>query len=162
MAVPCVPDNQVANQILQSCESQFAANNTDCNHFLKAALLPFLALGYFDGLDADGIVGKLRTAEARWTNTRSISDAITGAKGGNIVVAGMTSAALNDTHGHVAVLVGCDGQPSGDTIVPVGYAGALNPVARLDGGRLSGTFLATTVRSEGLDYYIKAPDRPLA
>jgi len=60
----------------------------------------------------------------------------------------------------VAVVVGCDGQPSGDTIVPLGYAGSLgNPAAELDGGRLSGTFAATLVRSEGLDYYFKAPDR---
>ena len=59
------------------------------------------------------------------------------AKAGKIVVAAMTAAALHDSHGHLAVVVGCDGQPSGETIVPIGYAGSIgNPAARLDGARL--------------------------
>lgn len=160
MTAPCTPENAVAKLILQSCEAQFAANRGDCNHFLKAALGDFLAEGYLDGLDADQIVQKLQAAGEGWSNSRSIADAITAAKDGNMVVAGMTSAALGQSHGHVAVVVGCDGQVSGTVVVPVGYAGSLeNPAAQLDGGRLSGTFLADMVRNEGLDYYIKAPDR---
>jgi hypothetical protein len=160
MVLPCVPDNSVARQILDSCAAVFAGNSDDCNKFLKAALLDFLAVGYLDGLDADGIVGKLQNPGQGWTRSRDIGTAIAQAKSGNLVVAGMTSASLGQHHGHVAVVVGCDGQVSGETIVPVGYAGALdNPTARLDGGRLSGTFAAALVRSEGLDYYFKAPDR---
>ena len=72
----------------------------------------------------------------------------------------MTSAALGQHHGHVAVVVGCDGQVSGAVTVPVGYAGSIeNPAAQLDGGRISGTFAETMVRSEALDYYFKPPDR---
>ena len=72
----------------------------------------------------------------------------------------MTSAALGQSNGHVAVVVGCEGQPSGGTIVPLGYAGSLdNPAARLVGGRLSGTFAAAMVRSEQLDYYFRPPQR---
>jgi hypothetical protein len=159
MTVPCVPNDPVANQILQSCAANFAANNDDCNRFLKAALLQFLETGYLDGLNADAIVGKLRAGGSGWTATRSIGNAISQAKTGNIVVAGMTSADLHDSHGHVAVVVGCDGQVSGDTIVPMGYAGSLSAAGRLEGGRLSGTFAASLVRSEGLDYYIRPPDR---
>jgi hypothetical protein len=158
MAVPCVPDDAVAKQIIASCDANFAANADDCNKFLKAALGDFLTPGYLDGLDADGILSKLKDPTEGWTTSRAIATAISMAQSGNVVIAGMRSIALGQTHGHVAVVVGCDGQRSGDTIVPLGYAGSLgNPRARLDGGRLSGTF--TLVRSEGLDYYYRAPDR---
>jgi hypothetical protein len=160
MAGPCVPDNAVARRIIDSCDENFAANSDDCNKFLKAALGDFLMPGYLDGLDADGIVSKLKDPAEGWTTSRVIATAISMAKSGNIVVAGMTSTALGQRHGHVALVVGCDGEPSGETIVPLGYAGSLgNPGARLRGGRLSGTFAATLVRSEGLDYYCRAPDR---
>jgi hypothetical protein len=160
MPDPGTPDNPVAKLILDSCAAQFADNRSDCNKFLKAALGPFLAAGYLDGLDADGIVGKLADPAQGWQNSRDIATAIASAKAGNIVVAGMTSKALHQNHGHVAIVVGCDGQPSGGTIVPVGYAGSLgNPAAELDGGRLSGTFEAALVRSGRIDYYCKPPDR---
>ncbi len=160
MPVPCVPDNIVAKLIIDSCAANFAAHCGDCNQFLKAALGGFLAEGYLDGLDADGIVGKLQAADQCWTVSRDIPTVIAQAKAGQLVVAGMTAAALAQGHGHVAVVVGCDGQASGGTIVPMGYAGALgNPAAQLDGGRLSGTFAASMVRAGELDYYFKAPER---
>lgn len=160
MPIPCVPENAVAKLIIDSCANSFAACRGDCNRFLKAALGPFLADGYLDGLDADEIVGKLQGPGEGWTASRDIKTAIARAKAGDVVIAGMTSKALAQKHGHVAVVVGCDGQQSGETIVPLGYAGALdNPAAQLDGGRLSGTFPATLVRTSGLDYYCKTPDR---
>ena len=160
MPAPCQPDDPVARKILASCAAHFADNSDDCNKFLKAALADFLAQGYLDNLNADAIVGKLRSQAEGWETSRKIETAIDKAKSGNLVVAGMTAASLGQHHGHVAVVVGCDGEVSGGTIVPVGYAGALdNPPARLEGGRLSQTFAATLVRSEGLDYYFKPPDR---
>lgn len=156
MTAPCSPDNPIAGQIIECCEASFPANRGDCNQFLKAALGPFLPAGYFYGLNADGIVTKMQAANSGWTRTREIAMAIESAKAGYIVVAGMTSTVLGAAHGHVAVVVGCDGQASGSTIVPVGYAGSLgNPAAQIDGARLSGTFAASLVRSEGLDYYIR-------
>ena len=152
MPGPCQPENDVAQQILQSCVEHFAANDDDCNKFLKAALGVFLADGYFEGMNADAIVGKLKQANEGWRSSRRIATAIERAKAGDMVIAGMTSAALGASHGHLAIVVGCDGQPSSGKIVPLGYAGSLgNPSARLEGGRLSGTFLATMVRSEQLD-----------
>jgi len=160
VAAPCVPEDAVARQIIARCEACFDTHRGDCNQFLKAALADFLATDYFAGLDADAIVTKLRSPAAGWTATRKITDAIVAAKAGHLVVAGMTAAALRQHHGHVAVVVGCDGQISGTVMVPLGYAGALdNPPAQLRGGRLSGTFDADLVRSEGLDYYAKLPDR---
>jgi hypothetical protein len=160
MPVPCTPADNAARAIIESCDAKFAANCDDCNKFLKAALSDFLAEGYLDGLNADAIVAKLKSDGEGWGTSRSIATVIAQAKAGKVVVAGMTSAALGQSHGHVAVVVGCDGQPSGDAIVPLGYAGSLdNPAARLDGGRLSGTFEATMVRSGKLDYYFRVPDR---
>jgi len=159
MAGPCTPDNPIAQQILESCEACFPDNSDDCNKFLRAALSGFLVAGYLDNLNADAIVGKLQNPGDGWATSREISTVIAMAKSGNIAVAGMTSTSLGQNHGHVAVVVGCDGQVSGDTVVPIGYAGSLDPAARLSGGRLSGTFRATLVRSQGLDYYFKAPDR---
>jgi hypothetical protein len=163
MPVPCTPPNIVAKQIIDSCEASFAAHRGDCNQFVKAALGPFLVVDYFLDLDADGIVGKMRQAVEGWICSRKIVDAIAAAKAGHIVIAGMTAASLGQHHGHVAVVVGCDGQASGAVTVPVGYAGSLeNPAAQLNGGRISGTFAATMVRSESLDYYFKSPDRQSA
>jgi hypothetical protein len=160
MPGPCTPANDVAKAIIESCDENFDANQGDCNKFLKAALADFLAGNYFENLDADQIVGKLKSAAEKWTTSRSIATVIAQAKAGSVVVAGMTSKTLGQSHGHVAVVIGCDGQQSGAKTVPLGYAGSLdNPGARLRGGRLSGTFLATMVQDEHLDYYFKSPDR---
>jgi hypothetical protein len=156
MTAPCNPDNPVAAQIIAHCESSFPAKRGDCNQFLKAALAPFLPAAYFGDLNADGIVTMLQATGSGWTQTRAIVEAITAAQAGSVVVAGMNSTVLGAAHGHVAVVVGCAGQASGATIVPIGYAGSLeNPAAQIAGARLSGTFPASMVRSQGLDYYIR-------
>jgi len=54
MPVPFTPANTTARDITQSCDATWAANNDDCNKFVKAALGSFLAAAYFDGLNADG------------------------------------------------------------------------------------------------------------
>jgi hypothetical protein len=156
MPLPCNPANAVANQILQSCDAVFAANQGDCNQFLKTASAPFLPAGYFGALNADGIVALLQDPAKDWVNTRDIATAIARAQAGDLVVAAMNSAALGSDHGHLAIVVGCPGQASGGTIVPICYAGSLgNPAAQIAGARLSGTFPATMVRAQGIDYYIK-------
>ena len=155
MTLPCTPIQPTAEAISRACEIAWPANNDDCNKFVKAALSDFLAAGYFDGLNADGIVSKMKQPAGYWTQTTSIAAAIAGAKAGKIVIAGMTSAELGQEHGHLAIVVGCDGKQSGSVTVPVGYAGSLgNQSARLNGERLSGTFLAVTVQAEGINYFI--------
>lgn len=155
MTLPCMPTQPIAQAIVKACELAWPANNDDCNKFVKAALADFLAAGYFDGLNADAMVGKMKQAAEAWILTTSIAAAIVGAKAGKVVIAGMTSEELGQKYGHLAIVVGCDGQHSGAVSVPVGYAGSLhNESARLNGGRLSGTFLATTVQEEGINYFI--------
>lgn len=162
MALPCIPENSAAKAIAQSCDDNWPTSNDDCNHFVKNALGGFLPTGYFDGMNADEIVAKMKTAGEGWTKTTAIADAIAGAKNGKIVIAGMSSKELHDSNGHLAVIVGCDGQLSGDghvsVIVPLCYAGSLhNASARIRGGRLSGTFDQVLVRSERINYFLKSP-----
>lgn len=154
----CTPANATAQKLLASCATSYAGSNIDCNVFVKAACGDFVTDGFFDGLDADGIVNKLEST-AGWKKTLKIGEAIAAAKIGKVVIAGMTSSDLGDAHGHLAVVVGCDGQTSGTVTVPVGYAGSLKPSARLNGGRLTGTFNAQTVREEKLPYYTRAAER---
>jgi hypothetical protein len=157
MTVPCTPANVVAMKVIACCEAAFPANRGDCGQFLKAAIGGFLTDGYLDVGDADAIVGKLKS---EWTPTRDIPTAIAAAQSGQLVVAGMTAAELGQHHGHVAVVVGCDGQVSGSVRVPIGYAGSLgNPAAQIAGARLSGTFLASMVQDQEIDYFLRTPDR---
>lgn len=160
MPVPCVPENPVAKQILDSCETvhAVAANRADCHVFVRTALGPFFAPGYFDNQTADQIVGKLQSAAEGWTQSTDPLAAIASAKAGQAVIAGMTGAALDENNGHLAVVVGCDA-PHDDPQMPFGYAGSIGSVAaQIAGTKLSLTFPATMVRGKQLDYYCKAPD----
>jgi hypothetical protein len=159
IAPPCTPSNSIAQQILASCAACFARSNLDCNVFVKAACEEFLVAGYLDGLNADGIVTKFAAASSDWGKTVKITEAISLAKAGKVVIAGMTANELGQDHGHLAVVVGCNGQMSGNVTVPVGYAGSVASGARLNGGRLSGTFNAQTVRDENLSYYYRDAQR---
>jgi hypothetical protein len=162
MPIPCTPADPMALRIINACDAAYPTNNADCNKFVKAALKEFVDDGYFEGLNADGIVSKLRDPGESWSMTTVIATAIMLAKAGSIVVAGMTSAELGDTHGHLAVIVGCDGQlsssadGSSSATVPIAYAGSLNAAARIAGKRLSGTFKAQMVRAEQINYYCKS------
>lgn len=159
----CEPDNATARQIIAQCVTQFPSNNTDCNQFLKAVARPYFGDGVFGGLNADEIVAQVTKAGSGWVTSKQIPDAISAAKNGQFVGAGMTSADLQPynpgtEHGHLAVVIGCDGQLSGTTIVPIGYAGSLgNPAARIAGARLSGTFPALAVRSQQVTYFYRTP-----
>jgi hypothetical protein len=162
MPIPCTPTDPMALKIIQACDAAYPANNTDCNQFVKAALTGFVDDGYFDGLNADAIVGKLKDPGEGWATATAIATAIMLAKAGNMVIAGMTSTELGDTNGHLAVVVGCDGQVStsddgsSSATVPIAYAGSLHAPWRIAGARLSGTFKGAMVRAEQINYYSKA------
>lgn len=149
----------VSDQIVATCEADYDANKGDCNQFLKAVANDYFDTTGFDGLDADGIIGVLANAANGWANLNNDpQQAIADAKGGKFVVAGMTSAQLADPHGHLAVVVGQDGQLSGTVIVPMCYAGSIGPNAVRD-QRVSETFPATAARTGLVGYYSKTPDK---
>lgn len=152
---PCIPTNQMARQILQTCEDVYEANKNDCNQFVKAASNPYFG-DIFNGLDADGIIAKLSDSASRWSRTNSITECIKQAQSGNFVIAGMTSAELGAGHGHLAVVVACPPQLSDNTKVPLGYAGSIGGGA-IKGERLTGTFRAQLVRDEMVPYFWKTP-----
>ena len=162
-AAACEPDNEVARQILSQCVVKFPDNSGDCNQFLKAVASEFFDASIFSGLNADAIISLVKQDNSGWAITEQIPDAIAAAKAGKFVAAGMTSTDLQEyhpgtVHGHLAVVIGCDGQVSGTTVVPLGYAGSLeNPAARISGTRLSGTFPPLAVRNQEVTYFVRTP-----
>ncbi len=160
---PCDPSNEIAKQILAQCALKHTGSNLeDCNVFLKAVAKEFFGDSIFSGLNANGILAAVKANGSGWTiktGAGSIDEAIAKAKDGMFVGAGMTSTELGDTNGHLAIVVGCDGQLSGGKIVPIGYAGSISQdhTTRIKGARLSGTFPATKVREEKVTYFFMEP-----
>lgn len=143
------------DEILAECALAFAGNSEDCNKYVKAVSGPFFDPDLFTGpgMNADAIVALLRTS-VDWTSLGTSHDkAIANAKAGQFVVAGMTSAELQSTNGHLAVVVGDDGQISGTVRVPICYAGSLNPAARVQRKRVSETFGAQVAREGKINYF---------
>ena len=145
------------DEILSECALAFAANSDDCNKYLKAVCAAFFEPDLFSGpsMNADAIVAQMR-GSADWTSLATDhASAIAAAKAGQVVVAGMTSGELGDSHGHLAVVVGDDGQLSGTVVVPICYAGALNPAARVQRKRVSETFPALMARTSKISYFAR-------
>ncbi len=143
------------DEILAECALAFSANSDDCNKYVKAVAGPFFDPDLFmgPGMNADAIVGQLR-ASADWTALGTDhTQAIAKAKAGKFVIAGMTSAELNSTNGHLAVVVGDDGKPSGSVLVPICYAGSLNAAARVQRKRVSETFGAQVAQDKKISYF---------
>lgn len=129
----------------------------DCVDFVAAVKVMFFSSPLFDAaVFSDDAIARL-AASPEWRRTRSIAEAITRAKAGDFVIAALTSAQLGSQHGHLAIVVGIDGEISGSVIVPIGYAGSIGGAA-IHEARLTGTFRATLVRAEQVDYYIATPE----
>lgn len=146
------------DEILAECALAFNANAEDCNKYLKAVSATFFDPDLFTGpgMNADAIVVSLRASE-QWAQLGNVhDDAIANAKAGQFVIAGMTSAELKSTNGHLAVVVGDDGQLSGTVLVPICYAGSLNPAARVQRKRVSETFGAQVARDGKISYFAHA------
>jgi len=146
-----------ADKIIAQCELAYPMYKGDCVDFAADVIKHFFTVPDFDGtVLADTVVADLRTTPT-WRRTRSIPAAIAAAKSGDFVVAGLRAAELSSAHGHLAIIAGVDGQVSGTVVVPIGYAGSIggSPIKL---ARLSGTFKATLVRAEAVDYFIRTPD----
>lgn len=143
------------NQIIAQCAIAFEANSDDCNKYLKAVAALFFEPDLFTGpgMNADAIVAELRQSED-WTQLGTSHDAaIQEAQAGEFVIGGMASNELSSAHGHVAVIVGDEGQRSGTIVVPICYAGSLNPSARVERRRVSETFGAKPARESRISYF---------
>lgn len=149
----------VLEQIIAECALAFSANSEDCNRFVKAVSAVFFDPDLFTGpnMNADAIVGQVR-ASPNWQNLgNSHAAAIAAAKKDKFVLAGMTSTELGGAHGHLAIVIGDDGQLSGSVLVPICYAGSLNPSARVQRERVSATFGATFARESKISYFARDP-----
>lgn len=147
-----------ADEIRSECASTFAANSDDCNKFVKGVTRRFFEPDLFQGADmnADAIIADMHSS-ADWTDlAKSHDQAIAEAKAGKFVVAGMTSAEIGGTNGHLAIIVGDDGEKSGKVIVPICYAGSLNVAARVQRQKVSRTFRATDAQEGKINYFSRA------
>ncbi|HEX2547932.1 MAG TPA: hypothetical protein VHL79_23815 [Ramlibacter sp.] len=145
------------DEILAECALAFGPNSEDCNKYVKAVSAPFFDPDLFTGpnMNADRIVALLRQS-GDWTQLGTSHDqAIASAKAGRFVVAGMTSSELQSSNGHLAIVVGDDGQNSGTVRVPICYAGSLNPAARVQRKRVSETFGAQVARDSKISYFAR-------
>lgn len=150
--------NATAEKIIAKCREVFPAQKHDCVDFAAAVLVHFLRQPGFDAsVLADEVVRRLRKAGSPWRRTFLMAEAIAAAKAGELVLAGLDSTELGAAHGHLAVVIGVDGQLSGQVIVPMAYAGSISGSA-IAHQRLSGTFNANLVRQQRVEYFIQRPD----
>lgn len=145
------------DEILAECALAFRTSSNDCNKYVKAVSSAFFDPDLFTGpnMNADGVIALLQDS-ADWTQlNKSHREAIAKAKMGFFVIAGMTSTELQSSNGHLAVVVGDDGQMSGTELVPICYAGSLNPAARVQRKRVSETFGAQVARESKISYFAR-------
>ena len=154
-----MPDT-VAEKIIAECAIAFPRNSDDCNKYLKAVAAIFFEPDLFTGpgMNADAIVGSLRTSSDWRQLGTSHALAIRDAKAGAFVIGGMTSKELSSSHGHLAIVVGDDGQNSGTVLVPICYAGSLNAAARVERKRVSETFGRDPARESKISYFSRTPE----
>lgn len=147
-----------AEKIIAKCIEAYPAHRGDCVDFVAEVLRHFLDQPGFDAaVLADEVVRRLRAAGSPWKRSYDIARAIAAAKAGDLVLAGLGSRELGAAHGHLALVIGIDGQRSGSVIVPMAYAGSIGRGA-IAGMRLSGSFPAALVRSAQVEYFIRTPD----
>jgi hypothetical protein len=126
-----------AQKVIDNCQFLWPANQRDCSGFVKAVCTG-LAVAMSPG-QADDIVAYFRDPFNQWTPLIDVLDA-TGAvtkrkeqvakeaaDDGLLVLCGLTSTELNDTNGHVAVIISAALVHSRDNNndYPVGYWGEL-------------------------------------
>ena len=111
----------ITEKIRGECATQFATQSGDCNAFVKAVSARFFDSPLFQGnnMNADAIIAQMG-GSAVWDDlAMDHSKAISDAKAGRFVIAGMTSTELGSSHGHLAIIVGDDGQAPGTVTVPL-------------------------------------------
>ncbi|CAJ4289772.1 Uncharacterised protein [Burkholderia pseudomallei] len=115
--------------VTQTCKDVWDDNKTDCNAFVKAVASKFNIT--LTG-QADDILGQIKGAD--WTSHEHDGIAASeAAKTGRLVIGGMNSKDLGQTHGHVVVVVPPTG-PLGHGRYPYAYWGSTNVDIRADGG----------------------------
>src|SRR5215469_2024026 len=118
-----------AEQIIEACREArtVPTNVSNCNEFVIAVAgkcgVPLRGT-------ADQIMGQITGTNWKQFGHNGVA-ASTAAAEGALVVGGMTSQALGDTHGHVVIVVK---GPLAHDKYPTAYWGSQNPAIRNDGG----------------------------
>jgi hypothetical protein len=145
--------------IIDTCESNWDANKSDCNHFVKAVADSLGVTLFAAGDDADTILNKLSNA-AGWPpipGTPDLSTVETDAAAGQFIIAGLRSNEFTPprTHGHVVVVVkGDDPLHPG---YPLAYWGTLGGVGQKDSS-IRNTFIPDTDLPNVKYYGTSLPD----
>ncbi len=150
----------IPEKIISECAIAFPSTSDDCNKYVKAVAAIFFEPDLFTGpnMNADAIIDEL-SSSSDWTSLgKSHTKAISKAKAGMFVIASMKSSELSANHGHLAIVIGKPGKPSGTVTVPLCYAGSLNPAARVQKKRVSETFPAKMARNKKISYYSRQVD----
>ncbi len=151
---------EIPEKIISECAIAFPSNSDDCNKYVKAVSGVFFEPDLFTGpnMNADAIIDEIGSNND-WTSLgKSHMKAISNAKAGKFVIAGMKSTELSANHGHLAIIIGRDGKPSGTVTVPLCYSGSLNPAARVQKKRVSETFPASMARKKKISYFAREVD----
>ena len=119
----------LSGDVTAICKTQWPNHNTDCNDFAKAVAAK---VGVTLTGDADSIVDQI--TGSGWTNLSTDGVAASNAAAqGKLVIGGVKSRDLGDSHGHVVIVVPPTGPLAHDKY-PYAYWGSINGAIRDNGG----------------------------
>jgi len=126
--VPAAPASAGARRIIDKCEEVWEANRADCNRFVKAVADGVGIQEIPANATADAILTFLN-GNAGWVKLAAGDDqnAKAAADEGKFVIGGLSSGELNDSNGHVVVVVSGPFDPAHNRY-PSAYWGKLNGV----------------------------------
>lgn len=117
--------------IIATCEANWDANKSDCNHFVKAVAVALGVTIFSDGDNADAIMDKLSGAVG-WNLIGDLPTVEADATAGMFIIAGLKSADFTPprANGHVVVVV--QGDDPNHPGYPMAYWGMLGGVGQKD------------------------------
>ena len=125
---PTIFESTARGTIAQTCIDEWPDHKDYCNQFVIAVAQTF---GVALSGQADDILEQVSGGD--WTSLTDGPAASAAAADGKLVVGGLSSVELNDTHGHVVIVVPPTG-PLAFGKYPYAYWGSENPAIRDKGG----------------------------
>lgn len=132
----------------------------DCNCFIKNSCRQFISTLSFDNLtfNADDILRAVSRADSGWTALGANPDsAVSAVSEASVVIAGLSSAELEDSNGHLALVVtGTEFSGTWSRSFPRCIAGSVNSGARVKDRGVQFTF--PVKKAPSVRYFSRKPD----